>query len=72
MRTDETGRTSVRIGSTTAVNGVLQSDGRSSGSFGLRVSRLLLPSYWFVDDVRARRVVSDEPVTTLGWLQRRF
>jgi hypothetical protein len=72
VRTDETGRTSVRLGNSTVIAPLLQPDGRASGTVGLRSRKLLLPSFWFVDDLRVRRLVSDEPVTTLGALQRRF
>jgi uncharacterized delta-60 repeat protein/CSLREA domain-containing protein len=72
VRTDETGWTSVRLNGSTVIAGVLQPDGRASGTVGLRSRRLALPSFWFIDDLRVRRLVSDEPVTTLGWLQRRF
>jgi hypothetical protein len=48
----------------------LQPAGPSRGSGGFRVGELTSGQHWYIDDVRARRYVSDEPVTSLGAIER--
>jgi len=42
----------------------------ASGSIGLRAGLLPGGTSWFVDDVQARRLVTPEPVTSLGPIDR--
>ncbi|MCP3912464.1 MAG: hypothetical protein GY713_16085, partial [Actinomycetia bacterium] len=41
-----------------------------SGSLGLRAGLLGVGEQWFIDDPRARRLVTPEPVASLGPLDR--
>ena len=70
ISTDETGATRVKVGGTTVRGPVTLTGGTSSGSVGLRVASLLSPNTWYVDDVQIRKLVSDEPDTSLAPLDR--
>ncbi|MFK8026290.1 MAG: FG-GAP-like repeat-containing protein [Ilumatobacter sp.] len=70
LRTDETGTSSVTVNGAEIIPPTAHSAGTSAGSAGLRVIDLPGGSRWFVDDVRVRRLVSDEPTTTLGPFHR--
>lgn len=69
IRTDELGRSSAWIGGVQVIGPTVHSGGTSAGSAGLRAGTLGAGG-WYVDDVRIRRYVSDEPTTTLGPLHR--
>ena len=70
VRTDETGTSSVWIDDLMVIGPTLHSAGGSSGSVGLRIGELPTAETWHIDDVQLRRLVSDEPVTSLGPLDR--
>ncbi len=70
ISTDETGATRVSVGGTTIRGPVTLTGGPTSGSVGLRVGSLLFPQTWFVDDVQVRKLVSDEPDTSLAPFDR--
>ncbi|MFN3255495.1 MAG: LamG-like jellyroll fold domain-containing protein [Ilumatobacter sp.] len=67
--TDELGRSRVVVDGVEALAPTAHSAPADRGSFGVRVGALSSGEV-VVDDVRARRYVSDEPVTTLGPILR--
>ncbi|MFN8024164.1 MAG: FG-GAP-like repeat-containing protein [Acidimicrobiales bacterium] len=69
IRTDELGRSSVWIHGVQVLGPVSHSGGPTRGSAGLRI-RSMPTGQAYVDDVRIRRYVADEPVATLGPIQR--
>ena len=71
IRTDELGSSSVWLDGVEVIPPTAHSGGRTGGSAGLRSGELAATERWYVDDVRIRRYVSDEPETTLGPLDRR-
>ena len=44
--------------------------GATTGSVGFRAGGIVPGQQWYVDDVRVRRLVSDEPTTSLGAIER--
>lgn len=70
IRTDENGVSSVWRNGVQIVAPTAHSASRSGGSAGLRAVDLSSGQGWYVDDVRLRRYVSDEPATRLSWLDR--
>ncbi|MEM9747587.1 MAG: LamG-like jellyroll fold domain-containing protein [Actinomycetota bacterium] len=70
IRTDETGTSSVLVDGTQVIAPTAHGAGTSSGSAAFRVETLPGGDSWLVDDVRLRRLVSDEPVTSLAPLHR--
>ncbi|MEM9041714.1 MAG: LamG-like jellyroll fold domain-containing protein, partial [Actinomycetota bacterium] len=70
IRTDETGTSSVLLDGTQVIAPTAHSAGTSSGSAAFRVETLPGGDSWLVDDVRVRRLVSDEPSTSLAPLHR--
>jgi hypothetical protein len=69
LRTDELGRSAVLLDGTVVAGPTLHSGGPGRGSAGLRVGQLTIGQA-YVDDIRIRRYVSDEPIATLGPLVR--
>ncbi len=67
--TDELGVTSVWVDGVQEI-GPTALSGLVSGSVGFRATSMDGAERWFVDDVRARRLVSDEPIASLGVLER--
>ena len=70
LRTDQNGDTSVWIDGTEVIASTNQGGVPASGSIGLRTGLLPPSESWYVDDVRARRLVTQEPTATLGPLDR--
>ena len=70
LRTDQNGDTSVWIDGTEVIGPTNQGAVPASGSIGLRTGLLPPSESWYVDDVRARRVVTPEPTATLGPIDR--
>jgi len=70
MKTDQNGDSSVWIDDTEIISPTNQGLVPESGSIGLRAGLLPGGTSWFVDDVQARRLVTPEPVTSLGPLDR--
>ncbi len=70
LRTDELGFSRVWVDGTQVLGPILHGGGASSGSVGLRAGVIPVGQTWHVDDTRVRRLVSDEPVTSLGALDR--
>ena len=70
IRTDENGDTSVHINDTQIIAPTNQGTTPTSGSIGLRASTLPGSDNWHIDDIRARKLTSTEPTTTLGPLDR--
>ncbi|MEZ5410638.1 MAG: LamG-like jellyroll fold domain-containing protein [Acidimicrobiales bacterium] len=70
LSTDETGVTRVSVGGTPVRGPVTLSGGPSSGSVGFRVGSMPAPFTWYIDDVQARKLVSDEPDTSLAPIDR--
>ncbi len=70
MRTDETGTSSVSVDGTLVTGPTPQGSGLISGSVGLRAGLLPVGQAWYVDDARARKLLSDEPTVSLGPLER--
>ncbi len=70
IRTDETGTGSVWVDDVPVIGPTPQGPGEARGSVGFRVGHLPVGETWITDDVRLRRLVSDEPVTVLGPLDR--
>ncbi len=70
IRTDESGASSVSIDGTEVIAATAQGTGMLSGSVGLRAGLLPIGEVWYVDDARARRLISAEPTTSIGPLER--
>ncbi len=70
FRTDETGSSSLTIDDVPIIGPIPHAAGESTGSVGLRAGELPIGMTWHIDDIRLRRLVSDEPVATLGPLDR--
>jgi hypothetical protein len=70
IRTDETGTSSMWVDGVQVIVPTLQPAGANRGSGGFRVGQLGVGQHWYIDDVRARRYVSDEPATSLGVIER--
>ena len=58
------------IGGTEVTGWTNQGSSLTSGSVALRTGYLNSGEQWFIDDARGRRLVTAEPVTTLGPLDR--
>lgn len=69
ISTDELGVTSLTLDGTPELGPSLLS-GLATGSVGFRAADIDPTEQWFIDDVRVRRLVSDEPTTSLGPLER--
>jgi hypothetical protein len=69
IRTDELGRSTAWIDGAQVIGPTPHSGGTSAGTAGLRAGAVGAGG-WYVDDVRIRRYVSDEPTTSLGPLHR--
>ena len=72
ISTDESGNSSVSIDGTEITPATAQGAGLLSGSVGLRVGLLPIGQSWYVDDARARRLISIEPTTSVGPLERQY
>ena len=70
MWTDQNGESRLLVDGVEVVGWTPQGDALTRGSAGLVVNRLPVGESWFVDDVRARKLVTPEPVTSLGPLHR--
>ncbi len=70
MWTDQLGDTRLFADGVEVIGWTSQGSALTSGSAGLQVDRLPTGEQWFVDDARARKLVTPEPVATLGPLQR--
>ena len=70
MWTDQEGDSRLFVDGAEVVGWTPQGDALTRGSAGLVVNRLPVGESWYVDDVRARKLVTPEPVTTLGPLDR--
>lgn len=70
MSTDELGTTSFRLDGSTVL-GPAGLVGTATGSVGFRAADIGVGELWFIDDVRLRRLVSDEPTTSLGPIEPR-
>ena len=70
IRSDQNGDTSISIDDTQIVAPTNQGTIPASGSIGLRAGTLAPADDWFIDDIRARKLTSTEPTTTLGPLDR--
>ncbi len=68
--TDQLGDSRILIDGVEVTGWTAQGSTLSSGSAGLRVGALPGGASWFVDDARARKLVTPEPVTTLSSLDR--
>ncbi len=69
MTTDELGNTTFALDGTVRL-GPTALSGEPSGSVGFRAADIFGGEQWFIDDVMVRRLVSDEPTTSLGPLER--
>jgi len=70
LGTDENGATRVSVGGTPLLGPVTLTGGPASGSVGFRVGSMPVPFTWYIDDVQVRKLVSDEPDTSLGPIDR--
>jgi hypothetical protein len=70
MWTDQLGDSRLLIDGIEVIGWTAQGNGLLSGSAGLTVSELGGGEQWYVDDPRARKLVTPEPVATLGPLDR--
>jgi hypothetical protein len=70
LRTDELGNSSVWVDGVQIIGPTAHSGGAATGSVGLRSGNIPVGETWNIDDVRLRRLVSDEPITSLGPLDR--
>ncbi len=70
VRTDEMGVSSVFVDGVQMLGPTLHSGGELLGSAGLRAGNVPSGVTWNVDDAQLRRLVSDEPTTSLGALDR--
>ncbi len=70
ISTDETGSTRLSVGGTPVRGPVTLTGGPTSGSVGLRAGALQSPYTWYIDDIQLRKLVSDEPDTTLAPIDR--
>jgi len=69
MSTDELGTTTFSVDGVTLL-GPNALSGAGSGSVGFRAGLIGAGQQWFIDDVVLRRLVSDEPTTSLGPVER--
>ena len=68
--TDQNGNSRLVVDGTEIVPWAGQTSPPASGSLGFRVGQLPGGQVWYVDDPRARRLISPEPVATLSSLDR--
>ncbi|MCP5029101.1 MAG: hypothetical protein GY929_22740, partial [Actinomycetia bacterium] len=68
--TDQLGTSRLFIDGVEVTGWTAQGTDILSGSLGLRAGLLGVGEQWFIDDPRARRLVTPEPVTSLGPLDR--
>ena len=68
--TDQNGNSRLAVDGTEVVPWVGQTAPPAGGSVGFRVGELPGGQVWYIDDPRARKLISPEPVTTLGPLDR--
>jgi hypothetical protein len=70
LHTDQNGDSRVVVDGTELIGSTAQGPVPATGSVGFRVGALPGTESWQIDDVRGRRLVAPEPVTTLGPLDR--
>ncbi|MEM7322285.1 MAG: LamG-like jellyroll fold domain-containing protein, partial [Actinomycetota bacterium] len=70
LRTDESGNSAVVIGGSEVISSTAQGSGLLTGSAALRAGLLPSGQFWYVDDVRARKLIGAEPTVSLGPLER--
>ncbi len=70
LRTDQLGVSSVWLDGFEILGPTAHTGGAATGSVGLRTGGIPVGERWNIDDVRLRRFVSDEPLATLGPLDR--
>jgi hypothetical protein len=70
MWTDQFGNSRLIVDGTEVVGWTAQSGGLTSGSVGLLVNELPVGEEWRIDDPRARKLVTPEPVASLRTLDR--
>ncbi len=70
LRTDELDVSSVWVDGIQILGPTAHTGGALTGSVGLRSGNIPVGETWNIDDIQLRRLVSDEPVTTLGPLDR--
>lgn len=68
--TDQNGNSRLIVDGNEVITWTGQTSPPVGGSVGFRVGRLPGAQTWFIDDPRARKLISPEPVTTLGPLDR--
>ncbi|MDH3704976.1 MAG: right-handed parallel beta-helix repeat-containing protein [Acidimicrobiia bacterium] len=68
--TDQNGESRLLIDDVEVTGWTAQGSALASGSIGLRAGYLSLSEDWWVDDAQARRLVTPEPFTTVGPLDR--
>ncbi|MFK7918022.1 MAG: LamG-like jellyroll fold domain-containing protein [Ilumatobacter sp.] len=68
--TDQLNNTRLVVDGMEIIGWTAQGGALTTGSAGLAVHRLPNGEAWYVDDARTRKLVTPEPATTLGTLQR--
>ncbi|MDH3292758.1 MAG: CSLREA domain-containing protein [Acidimicrobiia bacterium] len=68
--TDQNGNSRLIVDGTEVITWTGQTAPPASGSVGFRVGQLPGGQVWYIDDPRARKLISPEPVATLGPLDR--
>jgi CSLREA domain-containing protein len=68
--TDQNGDSRVLVDGVEVIGWTPQGSALTSGSLGLRAGGIPAGENWYIDDTRGRRLITPEPVTTLGPLDR--